>query len=222
MKRGTVIAFLFFALTLMIALPASADVTLTFEEFLGHDGAPISTFYSGITFQAVGSGHGWVAADETTGRYHSSSWPSGEEHHSGEFWIYDHVSAWMGGASNAGTIGFDNEDATFVELGYAANTVLYLEAYDSSGFLLDSDSAPGNLRYANNNSNGPGTLRVGAPVGQYISYVIVHDSGNSWVVDNIWTDSSGITTNPVPVPAAALLCGIGVGITGWLRRRRIL
>jgi hypothetical protein len=194
---------------------------MTFEEFLGNDGMPLSTYYSGILFQAASSGQDWIASDVTTGGYNASSWPSGQQWGGGEYWLYDYVAAWTGVLGDNGKVSFNNADATFVELGYGASSPLYLEAYNSTGTLLDSASGPANLRYVNLNASGPGTLRVDAPSGQYISYVLIHDSGNFWEVDNIRTDATGITTT-IPAPGALLLGGLGVGLVKWLRARRTL
>ncbi len=201
---------------------APADTLMTFEEFLGYDGAPLSTFYSGITFQAASSGQDWIASDVTTGNYNASSWPSGQQWGGGQYWINDYVAAWTGVLGDNGKVSFDNADGTFVQLNYSTSNLLYLEAYNSGGTLLDSDTGLGNLRYMNGNPNGPGTLRVDAPGGEYISYVLIHDSGNFWVVDNIRTDASGIVTQRVPAPGAILLGGLGVSLVSWLRKRRTL
>ena len=123
---------------------------------------------------------------------------------------------------NDGVIAFDNQDATYVELGYCSSSELWLEAYDAGGNLIDQDSGLANLRYTNSNESGPGTLRVDWDGSNYIAYVNVHDSGNFWVVDNIQTDASGIVINPVPVPGAIALSGLGVGLVNWLRRRRLV
>jgi len=195
--------------------PASADITLTFEEFLGSDGAPLSTWYQGVSFTATIGGSEWVASDVTTGNYNASSWPSGQQWGSGEYWIHDYVGAWTGVVGDSGRISFDNEDATFVQVGYSAATALNLYAYDSSGTLIDSDTQPANLRHSNGNASGPGALRVDAPAG-YISYVVLSDAGNFWVMDDLWTDAS---VTIIPAPGAALLGVIGLGVLGHIKRR---
>ena len=124
------------------------------------------------------------------GGYNASSWPSetimGGQ---GEYWIYNNVSAWTGIVGNDGIIRFSN-NVTFVEMGYSAGATLYLEAYNSADNLLDQDSGPANLRFANSNETGPGTLRVDAPTGELISYVTIHDTGNLWTIDNLTTDAT--------------------------------
>ena len=208
----------------LISATASAVTTMTFEEFIGFDQAPIATFYSGITFQSGSGGSDWVARDATSNSYNVSSWPSGTAYNGAWYWIYGNVGATtaLDYTGNDGIISFDDKNATFVELGYCANSAFHLEAYDAGGNLLDTDVGQANLRYINGNESGPGTLHVDWNGLDYIAYVIVHDTGNFWVVDNIITDATGIVTNPIPAPGAILLGGIGVALVGWLRKRRTL
>jgi hypothetical protein len=205
-----------FGLVLLVANQAIATtINMNFEEFFGQDGLPLATYYSGVKFEAASTGQDWIAADVTTGLYTASSWPSGQSWWSGEYWMYDNVCAWTGQAGDDGKISFDNQEATFVEMGYCVGfSTLHLEAYDSSDMLLDSDSGPSNLRYTDNNPNGPGTLRVDWDGINPIAYVLIHDSGDFWEVDNILTDASGI----IPEPATVLLLGLG-GLA-LLRKRR--
>lgn len=163
---------------------AIAAITITFEEFLGHDRTPIGTYYPGVRFESASSGQDWIAYDATTGNYNASSWPSGQKWGSGEYWMYDYVSAGTNIPGNDGKIIFD-QDVTFVELGYCASSTFHLRAYDFSGNLISSVSGPANLRYTNNNPNGPGTLRADWNGTDYIAYVVVGDTGNYWEVDNI-------------------------------------
>jgi hypothetical protein len=160
------------------------NITISFEEFFGLDQSPIGTFYPGIRFEAASSGQDWIASDVTTGIYNASSWPTGQSWGTGEYWMYDYVSAWTGIPGDDGKISFD-QGAKFVELGYSAYSTFSIRAYDSSGNLLDSNSGPPNLRYTNNNPNGPGTLRVDWNGTVPISYILIGDSGNYWLVDNI-------------------------------------
>ncbi len=205
-----------FSMVLLIANQAIATpiTTMDFEEFFGWDGLPLATYYSGITFEAASAGQDWIAADVTTG-YNASSWPSGQSWGFGEYWMYDNVCAWTGVFGDNGKISFDNEDATFVEMGYCVGySTLQLDAYDSSDTLLDSDSGSPNRRYADDNPNGPGTLRVDWNSINPIAYVLIHNSGDFWVVDNISTDASGV----IPEPTTILLFGLG-GLA-LLRKRR--
>jgi hypothetical protein len=150
--------------------------------------------------------------------YNVSSWPSGQSWGSGDYWINDLVSAWTTVSGDDGKIAFTAQDASYVQLNYSAATEFWLEAYNPSGALIDLDSGPANLRYTHNNPKGPGTLRVDAPSGETIAYVLVHDMGNYWTVDNVMTDASGIGGGLVPEPVTlVLLAGALLGLA--VRRR---
>lgn len=184
-----------------LSAPTNAQTTMSFEEFLGSDSLPISTFYSGVTFTGSATGSEWVARDATTNLYNVSSWDCGNNTDSGlswlggDYWICDlvGVTTALDSTGDDGEIRFDNADATFVETGYCSSTPLSLIAYNAADVQIASDTQPANLRFINGNANGPGLLRVDAPPGEFISYVIVTDSGNFWVVDNVSTDATGIS-----------------------------
>ena len=191
--------------TVVLALSVSAishgEVRLTFEEFVGQDGAPLSTYYAGVTFVGSSTGSEWVARE---GQYYNvSSWDCASDvlmWSGGSYWICDEVATTtaLDSTGDDGIISFDNGDATFVELRYSSAYSLSLLAYNSSGTQIDSDSGPANTKEQGNES-GPGVLRVEAPPGELISYIVVHDSGNYWVIDNIRTDASGITTLEIDI-----------------------
>jgi len=169
-------------------------VLVTFEEGVGNDGGIINTQYSGITFQSATSGFPWYYSDVTTGNYNASSWPTGQSWGTGNYWINEFAAAWTSVAGDDGKIAFDNQDATFVQINYSSYSAFYLEAYNAGDVLLDTDMGPANLRFLHGNGGGPGTVRVDAPPGETIAYVLVHDSGNYWIVDNVLTDATGIQT----------------------------
>lgn len=198
---------------------ANADILMTFEEIPG-DVQAVNDFYSGVTFGSSSSGAPLVTRRASTFNYNISSWPTGTVYNGGYYWVYDDVgvTSALDGSGNDGKISFDNGDATYVEVGYTAGSGFgfFLEAYRADGTLIDSDSGPDNLRFINGNESGPGTLRVDWNGVDYIAYVIVHDTGNFWVIDNVRTDASGIV---VPVPGAALLGLLGLGAIRGLKRR---
>jgi len=168
---------------------------MTFEEFIGHDGEEIGAFYPGVHFEALSEGReDWIVSDVMNPTdpdgYNASSWPSGQEWGTGEYWIYDYVGAWTDYPGAGGKIVFDNGGAKYVELGYCCLTPLTLTAYDHNDNIIDTDTGPANLRYINDNESGPGTLGVDAPAGNVISYITIHDTGNYWIVDNITADSA--------------------------------
>lgn len=193
-----------------------------FEEGLGMDGASIGSSYSGLTFSAASSGQDWIYADILNVTYNTSSWPSGAG--GGQYWVDGNVCAWTGVPGDDGRIDFDTGDGTFLQVDYSAykeggGTALWLEAYDASDGLLDSDSGLSNLRWLDSNESGMGTLRVDAPAGTTIKYVLIHDTGDHWVVDNLRTDDTGAAAVPEP-GSLALLCVGASGLLGLRVRRR--
>lgn len=190
----------------LVCVPATADLTMTFEEFVGYDEEPLSTFYQGVTFIGSTTGSEWVARDGTSNNYNVSAWDcvnevdTGMTWGSGEYWTCEIVGTTtaLDSTGDDGIISFDSEDATYVELRYCSGHELFLLAYNSSDVLLDDDSAPANRRYSEANAFGPGVLRVDAPAGESISYVVVHDGGNYWVIDSVSTDASGISGTLTP------------------------
>jgi hypothetical protein len=195
-----------------------AAFNITFEDIPG-DVQAVNTFYNGVTFGSSSTGSPLVTRRGSTNNYNFSSWPSGTQYNSGYYWVYGDVgvTSALDNSGNDGKISFDNGDATFVEIGYSANSNFHLEAYNSLNLLLDSDTGGANLRYLNGNNSGPGTLRVDAPLGQFIKYVIVHDAGNFWVIDNVNTDATGIQS-AVPELGSFLTTGlVGCCVIGIIR-----
>ena len=202
-------------LVVMNSTPAIGVITMDFEGM--SDGQALGTYYLGVTFQSGTSGQDWVAGDSTTNKYNTRS-TNGSSWNAATYWHHGNVFAWADVPGDDGYIYFDNQDATYVELDYCAASTLYLTAYDSGGNVIDTDNGPGNLWPGN--TVGPGTLRVDWDGTNTIAYVYLHDVGNYWCVDDIKTDASDISI--IPAPGAILLGSIGVGLVGWLRRRRTL
>ncbi|MBL8763123.1 MAG: hypothetical protein JNM07_02500 [Phycisphaerae bacterium] len=198
---------------------AQADTLMTFEDLPG-DVVQINNFYTGVVFGASSQGSSMVTRRASTNNYNISSWPSGTVYNGGYYWIYDDVgvTSALDQSGNDGKISFTNADATYVEVGYSCNSSFFLEAYRADGTLIDSDTGGANLRFINGNEGGMGTLRVDWNGTDHIAWVIVHDTGNFWVIDNVKTDASGVSTN-VPLPTAAGLGFAGVGLMAARRRR---
>ena len=207
--------FLILVVLLLVGIGTSvvkADITMTFEEFLGSDKAPISTYYSGVSFTATTTGDEWIAGDATTGLYNVSS-TNGGSWGTGRYWIYDNVFGWTNVTGSGGKISFDNADASFVELGYSSASMFYLEAYDASDNHIMTVSGPANTLWEG--GTGPGTLKVTSGSNN-IAYVLVHDDGNYWCIDNVTTDATDIV---VPVPGAVLLGLLGLSAAGIKLRK---
>jgi len=200
-------------LTANRAIAVSITTTMDFEDLI--DGQLLASYYcSGIKFEAGAAKQDWIALDATTGNYNVISSPTEKEWQFGDYWMYDNVCAWTGTEGYDGKISFDNEDATFVEMGYCSGVELHLEAYDSFDTLLDSVIGPPNRHHSDDNETGPGTLRVEWDKIHPISYVRIYDTGNFWVVDNISTDATGILPEPTTISL------FGLGGLALLRKRR--
>jgi hypothetical protein len=103
---------------------------------------------------------------------------------------------------------------TWTEIGPGASATLVLDfssayTWGGDGAGPDPDYSGGlspvvNLAYVTNIG-----FNIGGDMGAGISYPSV-------------TDTAHISVSPIPAPGAILLGGIGVGLVGWLRRRRTL
>ena len=159
-------------LLILMALPGHARAAvIDFED--GTDGAAIASTIPGLEFTTT-DGYDWVYGDWRTGNY-NGPYPNGQYYSFGNFF------AWLGENQGRGVITFTWAYATYVSIGYSSYSTLYLEAYDSSGTLLVTASGPENL-----DTGGMNLLRVEAPG---MAYVIVHDTGNYWLIDHLDTDA---------------------------------
>ena len=130
----------------------------------GVDGAVIRSTIEGMSFTTTG-GYDWIYADVRTGQY---NYPF--------YWVNGNVCAWLGDRQGAGRIDFTGETATRFSLSYSSYNKFYLEAYDSSGSLIDSSEGQ-----PNTGTNRMDRLSV---FGSNIAFVLAHDEGNYWVADD--------------------------------------
>lgn len=106
-------------------------------------------------------------------------------------------------------------DVTF---NYGGNQdVITVEAWDNSSTLLDSLV---NADTSNGASTGPVTLKAGA--GNSIYKLSWKDPGGSGPYLYDLASLQNVSLSVIPAPGAILLGSIGVGIVGWLRRKRTL
>ena len=195
---------------------ATAAFFIDFETGYGRDGQPIDDI-AGVTFEVTG-GYDWIYGDSSTGNWNTRSIDLGYGY--GGYQHYGNVFAFLGTDNNAGSgkIDFTNNDGTWFKTGYTSYSDFYLEGYDSGGNLIASASGGGSY-----GGQDMGWLTIYAPEGMTFDYVIVHDTGNYFLVDNMSGDSTGV--NPggpvVPEPATMLLLGGGLlGLSGLRRRFR--
>lgn len=84
---------------------------------------------------------------------------------------------------------------------------IHIIAYDSSDNIVDLFDGP------TTSTNDSGTVILSGS--NLISYLTFNNSGGLVQIANM-------TFSPIPAPGAILLGGIGVGLVGWLRRRKVL
>jgi len=165
--------------------PRSADdVFIDFES--GIDGVEIESSIPSVKFTTT-SGLNWAYGDIRTGQYNVYPYGGQSYETNGNFF------AWLGVTGDVGRIDFVGGGATYCSALVSTHSGLTLDAYNSEGALIASSG------WANGNI-GTRTftrLTVDAPAGQTIAYVMVHDTGNYWLIDDLCTDANKAV---IPVP----------------------
>ena len=186
-----------------VATLASVSHALTVVDF---EGLPDANYYFGGNtnlggyYAGLNFGADATILDQAIYGYNSGGYPP----HSGDavlFSVSDPV------------IRVDFSSATnHAELWYTTATDLWLEAYDSGNNLLTSSTAGG----SNYGSNSFLDVNWGS---NSIAYVLIHDTGDFFTVDDFgWEDTGG---HPVPEPTTVLLMASGLlGMGGISRFRR--
>lgn len=152
-------------LLLMLVQAATAAI-ITFED--GTDGARISTAIPGIQFTTT-QGQDWIYGDWRSG--YNGPYPNGS------YYSYGNFFAWLGPNQGMGRIDFNLDVAQRVRARYSSYSTVKLEGYDGSGRLIAEATGGGNL-----NTGRMDTLDISQPG---IAYVLMHDSGNYWLLDNL-------------------------------------
>jgi len=171
----------------------------------GTDRQPIRSSIPGMTFTTT-AGFDWVYGDERLPIYNVQPTPDP----SGPYACRGHGFAWLGERQGLGQIDFvDSRFKTF-GFSYSSMATMFVEGYDASGQLVDSDSGPGNL--------GMGLLGR-LTINGDIARVLVHDQGNFWLIDDLFvTDALGEAQAQLPGKFARELQVVEPYVRGQSRR----
>ena len=145
---------------------------------------------SGVKFTTT-AGYSWLVGDFAAGGY-NGKYPSGDFTSHGTHW------AWLGVTQGAGRIDFVNGPATTFSLLASAGSPVVLEAYNSAGTQLETTGSSGNNLFTGSMAE----LKISRPTAD-IAYVVVHDSGNLFEVDDICTDAPGVNVPANTAPEVA-------------------
>ncbi|MDP3042992.1 MAG: hypothetical protein Q8N21_01180, partial [bacterium] len=142
----------------------------------GTNGSPIMSTIPGVKFTATG-GHAWLTGDWGAG--YNGKYPSGAYTSGGRKW------AWLGASQSSGIIDFTAGKASYVSIYTSTYSGLVLYAYTDDGTFLESSG----WATSNINTGKMTMLSINRPTAD-IGYVIVHDTGNYWLIDWLCTDAA--------------------------------
>lgn len=132
---------------------------------------------SGVRFTTTG-GYTWIVSDTSTGKY-NGKYPNGAYMTAGT------NIGWLGPNQGSGRIDFPKGPASYFSLLVSNATSVYLDGYDASGKLL----ATAGPALSNINTGHMTELKITRLLAD-LSYVIVHDAGNYFIVDEVCTNAA--------------------------------
>lgn len=163
---------------------AADDFSIDFEA--GIEGIQIESTIPNLKFTTT-SGLNWTYGDIRTGLYNIYPYGTQAYETRGNFF------AWLGVTGDEGRIDFPGGGATYVSALVSTSSGLTIDAYNDKDVLIATSGSAG----SNTNTRTFTRLTVDAPAGDDISYVIIHDTGNFWLIDELCTNANKAIP-PVP------------------------
>lgn len=200
------------AVTLILGITGTSNAFfIDFED--GVEGGYVDNI-TGVSFEDF-NGYAPIYSDSRMGYYNATSDDLGYSYGTGAYHHNGNMSIWAGPEADARgvIVDFTKNDGTWFTTGYSAYSDFSVEAYLTDGSMV---SVVGSY----NLFSPMGYLTVTATSGLFIDYVVLHDVGNYWIVDDMSGDASGVNA-PVPEPATSLLLSAGLLGLGGFRRKRL-
>lgn len=141
---------------------------MDFED--GQDCQNLRSTIPGLYFTTT-QGYDWIYGDWATGNY-NGPYPNGSYFSNGDFF------AWLGPNQGTGRIDFIGATANSLSVWTSTYSGLAMDAYDSNDNWLASSG------WATNNLN-TGTMTKLSVSADSMAYVLIHDSGNYWLIDDL-------------------------------------
>jgi hypothetical protein len=160
--------------------PGNVIGTPGFIDFEGmSDSQTLGEVIPGVKFVNTG-GQDWLVSNILTGNY-NGKYPNGQ------YTLQGNCCAWLGPTQGQGKIIFTQGKATYFSCLTSTFSGITVDAYDENdNFIVSSGMCASNL-----DTGEMSRLTVISPY-RNIQYVIVHDTGNLWIIDCISTDAPGV------------------------------
>jgi hypothetical protein len=222
-KAVIVVAALMIASILIVSANAAGSVTtgvasniipagygfIDFETG-GADGEVIYSTIPGLQFTTT-DGYDWVYVDVRAPGYNlkSLTYDIGP----GPYVCNGYFCAWLGPTQSSGRIDFVTGPASYFSVLVTCNTVFTVDAYDSSDNLV-ATSGPAASNWGSETFSRC-TVQTDTPI---IAYVICHNAGNYWGIDDLVTNAPGVPNQvpEVPLGTVVVSCSMIVAIAAYV------
>lgn len=160
---------------------------IDFEE--GTDAAVILSTIEGLEFTTT-AGQDWIYGDvRRTIPYPYNAHSLTENIGTGAYCLNGFLFAWLGVAQGSGRIDFTLGTASYFSVLTSTYSGLVIDAYNSAGVkIASSERARCNVPYYNT----PKFFTRLTVQEEGMAWVILHDAGNQWLIDDLVTDAPGV------------------------------